>query len=133
MTEEHEVETRDREVSWREGSLASGIKVLIWLVSILIVLSAGNFIRSYYVQDSVDKATHAGELAIIASENAKDTSVEGRDASLETLAELRAILARIEDQNTAEPDLQNQAILDALQAIARIEAFICEGPCPVPE
>lgn len=108
-----------------ETVLLAAVRMLKWLVVILIVVSAGNLARSFVNQQSTDKATQAAERV-------EATSIEGRDASVETLKELRQILANLEAADEGEPDLSNQAILDALQAIARIEGFVCGGPCPQP-
>lgn len=99
------------------------LKFLLWLVGVLILLSIGNFLRSYVVQDAADKSTDAATRVEI-------TSVEGRDAAVGTLNELRAIVARSEANSQSQPALSNQQVIDALIAIARIEGFLCGGPCP---
>lgn len=126
-------DVREDVVTEREGTVSGGIRVLKWLVSVLIVISMGNFMRTFVVQDATDRATEAAREATEAANSVKGTSAEGRDASLETLAELRAILQQIEERNQNDPGPGNQAIIEALQAIARIEGFICGGPCPEPE
>ena len=126
------VNVRESNVAKKETKVASSVRVLIWLVVVLIVISIGNFSRTFVNQTSTDRATEASNAATAAAVEIRQTSEQGRDASLETLAELRAILATLEASNSDQPDLNNQAILDALQAIARIEAFVCGGTCPEP-
>jgi hypothetical protein len=125
-------DVREDTVSEREGSISGAVKMIRWLTIVLVVISAGNFVRSFFTEAASEKAVDAAHTAEEASNRAETTSVEGRDASLETLAELRAILARINENNEDEPDLTNQAIIEALQTIARIEAAVCDGPCPEP-
>lgn len=108
----------------RENFVKHSIRIITWLVVVLIVISGGNFIGSIITKNATDDI-------IQSADEIKVTTKEGRDASVDTLNELRAILARIRASGD-EPDVQNQAIIDALQAIARIEAFVCAGPCPEP-
>jgi len=95
-----------------------------WMCVLLAVLMAGNFIRSFYVEDAADKATSSAE-------SVSNVAVEGRDASIDVQATLHDILDELETASeTSQPDLNNQAIIDSLQAIARIEGYLCSGPCP---
>lgn len=114
-------------------------RFLTWLVVILIVISIGNFFRTYVNQDATDKAQEAAETAGTAASNAQDaantaaeTAGEGRDVSLDTLAELRAIIAQVNASSEGQPEINNQIVIDAFAAIARMEAFLCNGPCPEP-
>lgn len=115
----------------RESYIKGSVKLLLWLVAVLIIISIGNMARSFIVQNSADESTRAAERVEKTQVEFRSTSIEARDAARESLAELRRIIARFE-QNNDEPDLQNQAIIEALQAVARIEAAICGGICPEP-
>jgi len=124
---------REGRAEQRESTVEASVRIIKWLVVVLIVLSIGNFLRTFVVQDSTDESTKASEEATEAAESLQVTGEEARDASLETLHELQAITKKLEEQNAGEPDLQNQAIIDALAAVARIEGHLCGGPCPEPQ
>jgi TolA-binding protein len=100
---------------WRE-------KILPWLVAVLAVLVAMSLWRSFVVEDAVE---HVDEAAA----EVRDVSTEGRQAAIEARDELRDAVRAIEEANEGEPELQNQAIIAALEAIARIEVYLCGGPC----
>lgn len=125
-------DVREDTLSHREEYIENGIRFLKFLVSILVVLAAGLLLRSWPEQSQADKIEDAAHLAEAASLRAENTSIESRDAAVVTRDELRAVIAELEAAREAEPDLQNQAIIDALAAIARIEGRICGGPCPEP-
>ena len=132
-TERLNQEKRIRMTETTETREKGSHHLLIWLIVVLIIISIGSFVRSFIVQESADDAENAAQTAIVVTNRANDISLEGRDASLKTLDELHAILDSIKDTNTNEPDLQNQAIIDALEAIARIEGQLCGGRCPALE
>lgn len=108
-----------------EKDVKSVARMLKWLVVVLIVISAGNFIRSFYNQDATDKATAAAE-------SVETTASEGRNAAVNVEKTLTEILAQLED-SSGEPGSNSQDVQEALLAIARIEGFLCGGKCePVP-
>lgn len=109
------------------------VKSLRWAVVIIAVLLLGSLIRSYAVEDAADNAADAADEATDAAELNVEITTEGRDAAQDTLAELRAVVSDLQAAQEAEPDLQNQAIIDALAAVARIEGYLCGGVCPPPE
>lgn len=123
---------REKEISRREATILTGLRTLKWLVAVLIVISAGNFVRSFYNQEAADKSTDASEQAEDAADRIGEVATEGRDASVDTLNELRVILAEIEANQADQPELNNQLIVDSLKSIARMENFLCGGPCPEP-
>lgn len=123
-------DVREDIVTEREASVTGSIRFIKWLLLVLIVISVGNFTRTFVNQDTTDRAIVASHNAEMASKNAEIVSIESRQAALETLSELRGIIARAEERDEEQPDIQAQAIIEALQAIARIEGFICGGPCP---
>lgn len=97
-------------------------KWLLFMCVIITVLVVGSLVRSLAVQHAADQATTAAEKSDATAHDARTAAVEARD-------ELRAAIAAVKKRND-EPDVQNQAILDALAAIARIEEYLCGGPCP---
>lgn len=98
--------------------------LLTWLVVILVVLTVVSVARSYIVQDAAESAEAAAKTVGSTADQARDAAIEARD-------ELRAAVKALEEsRDPNEPDLQNQAIIDALEAIARIEVYLCGGPCP---
>lgn len=125
-------DVREDTLSHREEYIENGIRFLKFLVCVLVVLAAGLLLRSWPEKEQADTIENAAHLAEAASLRAEKTSIESRDAAIVTRDELRAVIAQLEAAREAEPDLQNQAIIDALQAIARIEARMCGGPCPEP-
>lgn len=138
---EEKIAVKEAKSDKREWRITGSTKVLVWLVIVLIVISAGGVARSFVVQDSTDKATAASKESTIASNNATEasnnateaansleiTAEEARDASLNTLTALEAALAEAQQQ---QEGLNAEFIVQALQSIGRIEAFICNGPCP---
>lgn len=123
-------DVREDVVTEREGSVVGSIRLLKWLICVLIVISAGNFIRTFVNQNATDKSTMAARNAEEAAHRAQEISIESREAALDTLQELRAVVARAQANSADQPELANQAILEALQSIARIEGYLCGGPCP---
>lgn len=111
------VTLQERREPWRD-------KILPWLVVILLVLTVGSIIRSYIIQDAVTEVQTAADDVGTTAEEARDAAIEARD-------ELRTAITAIEaTREPGEPDLQNQAIIDALAAVGRIEIYLCGGPCP---
>lgn len=110
----------------REWSLEKLVKFLVWLVCVLIVISTASFIRSFSVQDSADDATKAANRV-------ETSSIEGRDAALETLQGFRRVITEYEESRANQPQIDTQFVVETFQAIARMEAFLCQGPCPPPE
>ena len=102
-------------------AIVQAVRFIKWLVIVLIVISLGGFIRSFQVQDSAEKAVDASKEAVSASNTAEGISEESRDAALSSLEELRAAIQQSQS---------NPAVANALQAIFRIEAALCGGPCP---
>lgn len=98
------------------------VKWLLFMCVIITVLVVGSLARSFVVQDAADHATAAAERSDATSQEARTAAIEARD-------ELRTAIEATR-RNNNEPDVQNQAILDALAAIARIEEYLCGGPCP---
>lgn len=123
-------DVREDVVTEREGTVTGSIRLLKWLICVLIVMSIGNFARTFVNQEATDKSTDAAKQAEAAAERAELISVESRQAALDTLQELRAVVARAEANN--DDSLSNQVIVEALQSIARIEGFLCGGTCPDP-
>lgn len=104
------------------------VKWLLFMCVIITVLVVGSLARSFVVQDAADQGTAAARQAIVAAERSDTTSQEARTAAIEARDELRNAINAAEA--SGEPDVQNQAIIDALAAIARIEEYLCGGPCP---
>ena len=120
---EEVVDAREVRTEKTGDRLRGGLNLLIWMSVVLAVLLVGNLVRSWALQDNMEQVeAAANETTEIAGE-AKVSA----DAAL---TELRDAISAIEESNAGEPDLQNQAIIDALEAIARIEAHLCGGACP---
>lgn len=96
-----------------------------WMMIVITVLMVGSLLRSIIVQEQVEKVQDAAEITT-------DVAAAARDSADAALQELRAAIRAVEDAGEDEPELQNQAIIDALQAIARIEGFLCGGRCETP-
>lgn len=94
-------------------------KWLLFMCVIITVLVVGSLVRSFAVQDAADNATAAAKQSDATSQEARTAAIEARD-------ELRAAI----DRTRNDSGVQDQAILDALAAIARIEEYLCGGPCP---
>lgn len=105
------------------------LKFLRWMVLVLAVMVAGAIARSYATQDQLDEVSAAADRTTEASERTEQASNDARSAAQGAAADLADAIARIEANNTGEPDLQNQAIIDALAAVARIEFYLCGGTC----
>ena len=123
QTREQANDARDIRADNAADRLKSGLTWLVWMCVVLAVLLVGNIARSWVLQDEMEQVQTAANQTTDVAGQAKVSA----DAAL---AELRAAIDAIESSNAGEPDLQNQAIIDALQAIARIEAHICGGTCP---
>jgi hypothetical protein len=107
-----------------------GLLIFIrWGLILVTVLVFGSFIRSFVVQDQVEKVNDAANNALTASQSADNNSVLGRDAAIEVRDTLNEILAQLQQ---SEGTSNQQQVNNALQAIARIEAFLCNGVCPEP-
>lgn len=105
-------DVREDIVTERESTVIGSIRLLKWLVVVLVVISAGNFVRTFYNQD-------ASEKAIIAAERVEKIAAQARD-----------ILVRFEEAANANDGPENEAVIEAVLAIIRLERFICDGPCP---
>lgn len=128
---EDKVAEKEQNVQTRAGRVTGSTRLLVWLVVVLIVLSAGNLIRSFVNQNATDRSTQASEETTAAAQRIENTTIEARDAAVDTLNDLRAALARYSAD--AEEGLTNEFIVNALTAITRIEVHLCGGPCPPPE
>lgn len=107
-----------------EEQAKPALRMIKWLVIVLIVISSGNFIRTFYLQDAAEKTYDAAVRVEL-------TSIEGRDASVDTLRELRQIIADFQESNAdGSVEERNRIISEALESIFRMENFLCGGPCP---
>lgn len=111
--------------------LLKSVRLLVWMCFVIFVLLVGGLLRSFVVQNQVDAVDDAlartENAAIVTGESAENAKISA-DA---TLKELRAAIATLNAPGT-EPELSNQAVISALEAITRIETFLCNGVCPEP-
>jgi hypothetical protein len=92
------------------------LRYMLWLLVVGTVLMALTYKAAGDLDDSVGKL--------------EGTTQEAKKAAAEARDELRAAIRRIEAVDPEQPSLNNQDIVNALAAIARIEDYLCGGPCP---
>lgn len=110
--------------------VTSGIRFVKWACVIIAILTLGSLLRSQVFQGQIDQISDAVESLEESSSQTKESADHASDASEAALQELRDAITAVQKSREDQPSLTNQAILDALQAIARLEAHICGGPCP---
>lgn len=106
--------------------------LLFWIVAVLTFLLVGNMVGSVVAKNQLESFRDSVEETEIAATNTVEVASAARESADAALNELRVAVSAIEQANSEEPDLTNQAILDALAAIARLEVFVCGGVCPEP-
>lgn len=101
---------RDQRATSRDDKIAKSVRYLIIMCFVLIVIATASIIRSFVVQDAVEK------IEVIENEQTRKQA--------ETLAELREAVNR-SNSGGAET-------AEAVAAIHRMEGYLCGGPCPPP-
>ena len=96
-------------------------KIIIWVAVILFITAALSVFRAFQLVDSVEELEDTTVNLTVETSEAREASVDARDSLEEAIAELEA--RRTENVPSAE-------IAAALQAVARIEQYLCGGPCP---
>lgn len=99
--------------------LKSYMNVILWAAALLFALSVISIVRSYHLEDSVQKLDESTDQLTVQSEAAKEAAVEARDS-------LKHVLEVKEEGRRASPE----EVIRALEAINRIEIQLCGGPCP---
>jgi hypothetical protein len=98
------------------------IRIIMWITVVLFVIAIASIFRSYQIELSVEKLdTHTEELAV-QTKAAREAAIEARDS-------LQKALKEAEDR---QAESSPTAIRDALLSIARIETYLCGGPCEAP-
>jgi hypothetical protein len=105
-------------------------RFIVWLCFVLVVLTAGTLARSFITQGRLDKLDDVIYRTEAAVSQTYDVSENAKTAAESALKELRAAIRAIEESGSDQVPLNNQAINEALIAIARLENYLCNGRCP---
>lgn len=98
-----------------------------WLLAISTVLTVTIVGLGYIINDLDNDVENASE-----ARHTLDGNVEELTAEIVDLDKtIRDVIE--ESQNPDQPPLDNQAVIKALETIARIEGYLCGGPCPTKE
>lgn len=109
-----------------EEKLPRVVRVILWACFILFILTLVSIIRSYYVEDSIDQLDQSvDQLDINTIELTTQTNL-AKDAAVEARDSLNDAIAEAKKNNSGS---SGEAISNALASIARIERYLCGGPC----
>lgn len=101
------------------------LRVLAVLVVVVFVVAVGLQFQVSARNRTLDKFGAQLDRFEAQLNTSDATTREARDAAVASKKALEDALARAEGGS-----VERQAIVDALAAIARIERFLCGGPCP---
>lgn len=102
--------------------LFSLMRLIGFLVIVVIVMLAGNLLQGELENDRLDKLAADIDVVEKASDDARSSAARTQDVIEQAIADLK-------ENSNDQPPLNNQAVIDALEAVNRIERFLCGDIC----
>jgi DNA anti-recombination protein RmuC len=117
------------EVEEHANMLHRLMKVLLWLTLVLFVLTLTSLLRSFQISASVSSLDSALKELDVHTVELTERTDAAREAAIDARDSLNSAIDRFEQERDAGGRSTPNEIQEALSSVARIENYLCGGPC----